>query len=185
MNVVSLFLFGESVLGIDNLTVVPLSVVYVLGSTHNGDVNLAATSDNVIPVDEIDVSEETKVKLAVLDGKGLASAEEYGAEVTVGVHGGVVTGLVYVSAVLRVDGTGMAVLMLLGKVGDHLSHDVEKVVLEIFEIEGVDVVRALLNHYGAGGVVRNDCNGTVLDAGSGNDLVYFLRNVMESGDPSS
>ena len=140
MDIVSLFLFGELVLGVDNLTAIPLSIVNVLGSTHNGNVYLTATSDNVVPVNEVDVSEETEVELAVLDGESLASAEEYRTEVTVGVHGGVVTGLVYVSAVLSVDRTGMTVLMLLSEVGDHLSHNVEKVVLKELEIEGIDIV---------------------------------------------
>ena len=174
MDIVSLFLFGELVLSIDNLTAVPLSVSNVLGCTHNGDVYLTATSDNVVPVDEVDVSEETEVELTVLNGESLASAEEYGTEVTVCVHGGVVTGLVYVSTVLCVYGTGVTVLMLFSKVGDHLSHDVEKVVLKELEVEGIDIVRALLNHNGAGGVVRNDSNGTVLNAGIFNHLKDFL-----------
>ena len=174
VDIVSLFLFGELVLGVDNLTVVPLSIVNVLGSTHNGDVYLTATSDNVVPVDEVDVCEETEVELAILDGEGLASAEEAGTEVTVCVHGGVVTGLVYVSAVLSVDRAGMTVLMLLSKVGDHLSHDVEKVVLEVLKVERIDVVRALLNHNGTCCVVRYDSYCTVLNAGSSNYLVDLL-----------
>jgi hypothetical protein len=140
VNVVCLFFFGKFTLGVDNLTVVPLSVIDVISSTHNGNVYLTATSDNVVPVDEVDVCEETEVELAILDGEGLASAEEAGTEVTVCVHGGVVTGLVYVSAVLSVNRARMTILMLLSKVGDHLSHDIEKVVLEIFEIERIDIV---------------------------------------------
>ena len=185
VNVVCLLFVCESTLGVDNLTVVPLSVVYIVSCTDDGDVYLTATSDNVIPVDEVDVSEKTEVELTVLDGKGFASAKEYTAEVTVGIHGGVVTGLVYVSTVLSVDGTGMTILMLLSEVGDHLSHDVEKVVLEVLEIEGIDIVRALLNHNGAGGVVRNDSNGTVLNTGVLNHLKDFLSDVVEGGDPAS
>ena len=181
MDIVSLFLFGELVTGVDNLTAVPLSIVNVLGSTHNSDVYLTATSDNVVPVDEVDVSKETEVELTVLDGESLASAEEYGAEVTVGVHAGVVTGLVYVSTVLSVNRSGMTVLVLLSKVRDHLSHDVEKVVLEELEIKGIDIVRALLNHYGAGGVVRYDSNGSVLDAGISNHLKDLFSDVVEGG----
>ena len=140
MYVVCLLFVGELVAGIDNCAAVKLSVLNVLGSTHNGYVNLSATSDNVVPVDEVDVSEKTKVELAVLDGEGLASAEEAGTKVTVGVHAGVVAGLVYVSTILCMDRTGVTILMLLCKVGDHLSHDVEKVVLEELEIEGIDIV---------------------------------------------
>ncbi len=76
VDIVSLFFFCKLVLGIDNLTVVPLSVIYVLGSTHNGNVYLTAAGDNVIPVDEVNVSEETEVKLTVLDGKSFASTKE-------------------------------------------------------------------------------------------------------------
>ena len=86
MNVVRLLLISELALGIDYLAIIPLSVVDVLSSTHNGNIYLTATSDNVIPVDEVDVSEETKVELAVLDCERLASAEEAAAEVTVCIH---------------------------------------------------------------------------------------------------
>ena len=175
VDVVNLLLGEELAAGVDHFATVVLSILNVLSGTHNGNVYLTATSDNVIPVDKVDVSEETEVKLAVLDGEGLASAEEYRAKVTVGVHGGVVAGLVYVSAVLSVDRAGMTVLVLLSEVGDHLSHDVEKVVLKELQIEGVNVVRALLNHYGAGGVVRNDSNGTVLNAGV-MLLIYKMAN---------
>ena len=80
-------------------------------------------------IDIFEMCEQTKVELAVLDSEGLASTKEYGAEMSVGVHAGIVTGLVYVSAVLSVYRTWVAVLMLLSKVGDHLSHNIKKVVL--------------------------------------------------------
>ena len=185
MNIVCLFLVGELAKSIDNLAAVVLSVLNVLGSTHNGYVYLTATCTYVVPVDEVDVSELTAVKNAVLDGHGLASAEEAGTKVTVGVHRGIVAGLVNKSTELGVDRTGVTVLMLLCKVGDHLSHYVEKVVLKILEIERVDVVRALLNHYGAGGVVRSDTYGTVLDAGLLNDVKNVACYVVEGGDPTS
>jgi len=185
VNVVSLFLVGVLTEGIDNLTVVPLAVAYILGGTHNGNVELTMTCANVVPVDEVYVSEFSAVKLAVLDGHGFASAEEYRTEMSVGVHGGVVTGLVYVSAELRMDRAGMAVLMLFSEIGDELSHNVEKVVLKELEIEGIDVVGALLNHNGAGGVMRSDANGSVLNAGSRNYLADFLGNVVEGGDPAA
>ena len=111
--------------------------------------------------------------------------EEAAAEMSVCVHAGVVTGLIYVSAVLSVDGAGVTVLMLLCKVGDHLSHDIEKVVLKELEIKAVDIVRALLYHYRAGRVVRYDSNCTVLNAGSVYDSLNLLRNIVEGGDPTS
>jgi hypothetical protein len=79
----------------------------------------------------------------------------------------------------------MTVLMLLSEVGDHLSHDVKQVVLKVLKIEGVDVVRALLNHHGAGGVVRNDGNSTVLNAGSCNDIKNLFSDIVEGGDPAA
>ena len=145
VNVVSLFLVSELMLGIDYLTLVPLSVTYVLGSTHNGYVYLSAARDHVIPVDEVDVREQTAVNHAVLNGHRFASAEEYGTQVTVSIHAGVVARLVDISAELRVDRTGMTVLMLLGKVGDHLSHNVEQVVLKELQIKAINIVRAFLN----------------------------------------
>ena len=81
--VVCLLFSRELTTGVDDLTAVELTVLNVLGRTHNGYVNLSATSDNVVPVDEVDVSELTKVEVAVLDGERFASAEEYAAEVSV------------------------------------------------------------------------------------------------------
>ena len=185
MNVVCLLFVSELALSIDNLTIVPLSVVDVISSTDDGNVYLTATSDNVIPVNEVDVSEETEVELTILNGECLTSAEEAAAEVTVCVHAGVVAGLVYVSTVLSVDRTGMTVLMLLSKVGDHLSHDVEKVMLKELEVKAVDIVRALLNHYGAGRVVRYDSNCTVLNARILYHLEDLFSDVMECRDPAS
>ena len=140
MNVVSLLFGSELSESVNNLAVVVLSVIDRLSGTHNGYVKLSVTSANVVPVDEVNVSELTAVKNTVLDSHSLASAEEAGTEVTVGIHAGEITGLVYVSAKLRVDRSGMTVLMLLCKVGDHLSHYVEKVVLKILKVERINVV---------------------------------------------
>ena len=86
VNIVSLLLVGESAAGVDDLSAVDLSVLNVLGSTHNGYIYLSAASYNVVPVDEVDVCKQTEVKLAVLDGKRFASAKEHGAEMSVGIH---------------------------------------------------------------------------------------------------
>ena len=75
----------------------------------------------------------------------------------------------------------MAVLMFLGKVGDHLAHDVEQVVLEILNIEGVDIVGALLDHHGAGGVVGDDGADAIFDARLLDDLHHFAGNVVKGG----
>ena len=135
VNVVSLFLVGVLTECVDGLAVVPLSVLDILGRTHNGNVELSVTCTNVVPVNEVDVCKLTAVKNAVLDGHALASAKEYRAEVSVCVHAGVVTGLAYVSTELCVDRTGMTVLMLFCKIGNHFSHYVEKVVLKILKVK--------------------------------------------------
>ena len=57
--------------------------------------------------------------------------------------------------------------------------------LKELEVKAVDIVRALLNHYGAGRVVRYDSNCTVLNTGSVNDCLNLLRNVVKGGDPTS
>ena len=129
MRVVSLFFIGELVERVDGLAVVELAVVHVFSRAHDGDIQLAMTGADVVPVDEVDVRELAAVEDAVLDGHGLAAAEEDGAQMTVGVHAGVVAWLVHIAAKLRMDGAGMTVLMLLGKVGDNLAHDVEQVML--------------------------------------------------------
>ena len=79
----------------------------------------------------------------------------------------------------------MTVLMLLSKIGDHLSHNVEKVVLKVLEVKRVDVVRALLDHNGAGGVVGNDSNGTVLNSRILYHFKDLFSDVVEGGDPAS
>ena len=185
MRVVGFFFFGELVEGIDGLAVVEFAVIHVLGRAHDGDVQLTVTGADMIPVDEVDVRELAAIQNAVLDGHGLTAAEEDGAQVAVGVHAGVVARLIDVAAKLRMDGAGMAVLMLLGEVGDHLAHDVEQIMLQVFQIERVDVVRALLDHDGAGGVVRRDADRAVLDAGLLDDLDDLAGHVMEGGDPAA
>ena len=185
MRVVGFFFFGELVEGIDGLAVVELAVTNVFGGAHDGDVQLAVTGADVVPVDEVDVGELAAVEDAVLDGHGLAAAEEDGAQMAVGVHAGVIARLVHIAAELRVDGAGVAVLMLLGKIGDHLAHDVEQVMLQVFQIERVDVVRALLNHDGASGVVGRDADRAVLDAGLLDNLNDFTGNIVEGGNPAA
>ena len=185
MRVVSLFFVGELVERVDRLTVVEFAVVHILGRAHDGDIQLAMTGTDVVPVDEVDMRELAAIEDAVLDGHGLAAAEEDRAQVAVGVHAGVVARLVHIAAELCVDGAGMAVLMLLGKVGDHLAHDVEQVMLQVFQIERVDIVGALLDHDGAGGVVGRDADRAVLDAGLLDDLDDLAGNVVEGGDPAA
>ena len=185
MDVVGFFFVGVFAEGVDGLAAVELAVVHVFRRAHDGDVQLAVTGADVVPVDEVDVGELAAVEDAVLDGHGLAAAEEDGAQVAVGIHAGVVARLIDVAAKLRMDGAGVTVLMLLGKVGDHLAHDVEQVMLQVFQIERVDVVGALLDHDGAGGVVRRDADRAVLDAGFLDDLNDLTGDIVEGGDPAA
>jgi len=183
VRVVGFFFFGELVEGIDGLAVVELAVTNVFGGAHDGDVQLAVTGADVIPVDEVDVCELAAVQNAVLDGHGFAAAEEHRTQVAIGVHARVVARLIDVTAELRMDGAGVTVLMLLGEVGDHLAHDVEQVVLQVFQIERVDVVGALLDHDGAGGVMGRDADRAVFDAGFLDDLNDLTGDIVEGGDP--
>lgn len=183
MRVVGLFLVGELVERVDRLAVMEFAVVHILGCAHDGDIQLTMTGADVIPVDEVDVGELAAVEDAVLDGHGLAAAKEDGAQVAVGVHAGVVARLIDIAAKLRMDGAGVTVLMLLGEVGDHLAHDVEQVVLQVFQIERVDVVGALLDHDGAGGVMGRDADRAVFDAGFLDDLNDLTGDIVEGGDP--
>ena len=185
MDVVGFFFVGVFAEGVDGLTAVELAVAYVLSRAHDGDVQLTMTGADVVPVDEVDVRELAAIQNAVLDGHGLAAAEEDGAQMAVGVHAGVVARLIDIAAKLRMDGAGMAVLMLLGEVGDHLAHDVEQVMLQVFQIERVDVVGALLDHDGAGGVVGRDADRAVLDAGFLDDLNDLTGDIVEGGDPAA
>ena len=185
MDIVGFFFVGVFAEGVDGLAAVEFAVVHVFRRAHDGDVQLAMTGADMVPVDEVDVRELAAIEDAVLDGHGLAAAEEDGAQVAVGVHAGVVARLIDIAAELRMDGAGMAVLMLLGEVGDHLAHDVEQVVLQVFQIERVDIVRALLDHDGAGGVVGRDADRAVLDAGFLDDLNDLTGDIVEGGDPAA
>ena len=185
MDVVGFFFVGVFAEGVDGLAAVELAVIDILRRTHNGDVQLAMTGADMIPVDEVDVRELAAVENAVLDGHGLTAAEEDGAQVAVGVHTGEVARLIDIAAKLRMDGAGVTVLMLLGEVGDHLAHDVEQIMLQVFQIERVDIVGAFLNHDGAGGVVRRDADRAVLDAGFLDDLNDLTGDIVEGGDPAA
>ena len=185
MDVVGFFFVGVFAEGVDGLAAVELAVIDILRRTHNGDVQLAMTGADMIPVDEVDVRELAAVENAVLDGHGLTAAEEDGAQVAVGVHTGEVARLIDIAAKLRMDGAGVTVLMLLGEVGDHLAHDVEQIMLQVFQIERVDIVGAFLNHDGAGGVVRRDADCAVLDAGLLDDLNDLAGDIVEGGDPAA
>lgn len=183
MRVVGLFLVGELVERVDRLAVMEFAVVHILGCAHDGDIQLAMTGADVVPVDEVDVREFAAVQNAVLDGHGLAAAEEDGAQMAVGVHAGVIARLVHIAAELCVDGAGMTVLMLLSEVGDHLAHDIEQVMLQVFQIERVDIMGAFLDHDRAGGVVGRDADRAVFDAGFLDDLNDLTGDIVEGGDP--
>ena len=185
MRVVGFFFFGELVERVDGLAAVEFAVIHVFGRAHDGDVQLTVTGADVVPVNEVDVCELAAVENAVLDGHGLTAAEEDGAQMAVGVHAGEVARLIDVTAELRMDGAGVTVLMLLGEVGDHLAHDVEQVVLQVFQIERVDVVGALLDHDGAGGVMGRDADRAVFDAGFLDDLNDLTGDIVEGGDPAA
>lgn len=140
VNVVALLFFCEAVLRVDDLAVLPLAILNVLSCTHYGNVELSSSCANVIPVNEVNVSELTAIRNAVLDGHCFAAAEEYGTEVTVCVHRRVVAGLVNKTAVFCVNRAGVTILMLFSKVRSELAHNVEEVMLEIFELERVNIM---------------------------------------------
>ena len=48
-----------------NLAVIPLSVTYILGSTHNSNIYLSAAGKNMVPIYEINVCKLTAVKNTV------------------------------------------------------------------------------------------------------------------------
>ena len=79
----------------------------------------------------------------------------------------------------------MTVVALVCEVGDQTAHDVQQVVLQELQVEGVEVMGALLDHNGAGGVVRDHGHGAVLDAGLFDDLVDIDGDVVEGGDPAA
>ena len=139
MLVIFLLFRIELVKSIDDFAAVPLAAFLALlelaGGTHNGNVELSVTSTNMIPVDEVYVSELTAVQLAILDGKGLGTTEEYGTKMSVGIHGSEVAGLIHLAAELCMDRSGMTILMLYLEIGNELTHDVKKVVLKELKIE--------------------------------------------------
>ena len=73
---ISLFLSGELAQGVDYLAVVVLTVTHVFGGAEQSQVDLTGTGADMIPVNEVDVSELAQIQLAVLDGQGLTAAKE-------------------------------------------------------------------------------------------------------------
>ena len=69
------------------------------------------------------------VQNAVLDGHGFTAPEQYGAQVAVRVHAGIIPGFLHIAAELGLDRAGMAVLVLFGKVGNHCAHDIQQIML--------------------------------------------------------
>ena len=100
----------------------------------------SVTCAYMIPVDEINVSELAAIQFSILNSHCFATAKEYRAQMAVGIHAGVVSGLVHMAAKLCMNRTGMAILMLLSKVGDHLAHNVQEVVLQKLKVKCVDIV---------------------------------------------
>ena len=128
--------------------------------------------------------ELSAIQNAAHDGHCLTSSEEDRAQVSVGIHTGEVPRFVDVSAELRMNRSGMAVLMLLPKIRNQFAHDVQKIVLEILQIKRIDVVRTFLHHDRAGCVVGGDADGSVPDAGCLDNFNHFFRHVVKSGNPA-
>ena len=91
----------------------------------------------------------------------------------------------WVEDILQVDRTGMAVLMLLREIRNHFAHNVKQVMLKIFNIKGIDVMRALLNHDAACSMMRGQRTGAVFHAGRLNNFQDLLCHVVKRGDPPS
>ena len=66
MRVVSFLLVSELVERVDRLAVVELAVIHIFGRAHDGDVELAMTGTDMIPVDEVDVRKLAAIEDAVL-----------------------------------------------------------------------------------------------------------------------
>jgi len=125
------------------------------------------------------------VHFAGFDRKCFAAAEKTAAQVAVGIHAGVIARFVHIPAELRVDGAGMAVLVLLRVIRNHLAHNIQQVVLEVFQIKTVHIVGSFLHHHAAGGVVGRDAAGAVAYAGSRDNFPHFFGNIVKRRDPAS
>ena len=136
----------------------------------------------MIPVHKINMGKFPSVQLSVLDGHGLATAKKDTAQMTIRIHAGIVPGLthvapklgVYITSVLCVDRSRMTILMLLRKIRNHFPHNIQKIMLKIFQIKGIYIMGALLNHNRAGGMMRGNTTSSVFDSRCLHDLQNLL-----------
>ena len=101
-------------------------------------------------------------------------AEDAAPEMSVRIHTGEIARLTDVSSVHRMNRAGVAVLMFFREIRDQFPHDIQQIVLQIFQIKGVDIVRTLLHHHGAGRMMGYDADRPVLNAGSLHDRKDFF-----------
>ncbi len=148
---------------------------------HYHDLNDTVSFADLIPVDEVNKSEITKGKLAVFHNDGFASAEQAGTEVSIGVEASLGLLIRESKRKLYVLRAGMMILTLGTAGGDKLLHNLDDIHLQELSAEVINVVRALLDHYGAGGVMRVNSAGTHFDTGLFNCLLYLRSNIVEAG----
>lgn len=147
----------------------------------NLDFENALALANQIPVDEINEAEVTEAELAFVNHEGLAAAKEAAAQVSVGIEAAALHLTGMCKCKLDMFGTRMQVLTFVTAGGDELLHDIDKILLKELTVEISNVMRALLNHYRAGGVVGIKHADTVLDAALGNNLLNLFGYIVEIG----
>jgi hypothetical protein len=135
----------------------------------------------LVPVNEVNKAEIAKREVTLVKNDGFASAEDGGAEMSVGVKAALGLFIGEGESKLNMLGTGMMILTLGSAGGEYSFHSLDKVYLKEFSTEVVGVVGAFLDHYRTGGVMRVNNTDTVLDAGFLNDLLNVVGNVVEAG----
>lgn len=134
---------------------------------------------DLVPVDEVNETEVSEGELAFVYHKGLAAAKEAAAKMCVGVQ----AAALYLTGMCKCEldmlGTRMQVLTLVTAGGNEFLHNVDKILLQELTVEIGNVVRALLNHYRASGVMGIKYADTVLDAAFGNNLLDLLGHIVE------
>ena len=117
------------------------------------DFENALTLADLVPVNEIYETEVSQGELAFVNHKGLAAAKERRTQVSVGVQ----AAALYLTGVSKCEfdmfGARVQVLAFVAASRHEFLHNVDKVLLQELTVEISYVVRALLDHYGAGGVV--------------------------------
>ncbi len=144
-------------------------------------INSALSCAGLVKVNEVDEAELAEVELAVIDNDGLASADDRGDQMRIGVVAAARVLAVFLCK-FECLGAGMEVDALAAAGGHHLLADIDQVLLEGFKTCHGHIECAFLRDNRASGVMRVNYRDAVLHARLGKDLLDLRGDIVEGRD---